>query len=314
MEKDEYEIISFSAYAYDKHFIEFFNENKNLKEVGKIHSIYSRTINFLDNKDNMYTIGSKNIDNSPFTLRIDNRNISFEDLDLEEGNRLFKIDNSLIIEDKVRIDLESNCILWNPNVEKRRDLNRNLIMENIGYFNDFILKKGSNGGCRYFYLENFLKVKAYTPGLIEKELSRRIEVFLDALEDGNIDEVKINSLIGFGIGLTPSGDDFLTGFLSVLNIISTDYSNKIKRKLINLIDIDKIATTDVSKQMLSITLRGESREYILSFINGFLDEDKKQFLLFLERLLNIGSSSGTDLAVGVVTAFILLTNNFNMEE
>jgi hypothetical protein len=314
MEKDEYEIINFSAYAYDKHFIKFFNENKNLEEVGKIHSIYSRTINFLDNKDNMYTIGSKNIDNSPFTLRIDNRNISFEDLDLEEGNRLFKIDNSLIIEDKVRIDLGSNCILWNPNVEKRRDLNRNLIMENIGYFDDFILKKGSNGGCRYFYLENHLKVKTHIPGLIEKELSRRIEVFLDALKDGNIDEVKINSLIGFGIGLTPSGDDFLTGFLSVLNIISTDYSNKIKRKLINLIDIDKIATTDVSKQMLSITLRGESREYILNFINAFLDEDKKQFLLFLERLLNIGSSSGTDLAVGVVTAFILLINNFNMEE
>ena len=314
MEKDGYEIISFSAYAYDKHFIEFFNENRNLERVGKIHSIYSRTINFLDNKDNMYTIGSKNIDNSPFTLRIDNRNISFEDLDLEEGNKLFKIDSSLIIEDKLRIDLGPNCILWNPNVEKRRDLNRSLIMENIGYFNDFILKKGSNGGCRYFYLENYLKVKAYAPGLIEKELSRRIEVFLDALEDGNIDEVKINSLIGFGIGLTPSGDDFLTGFLSVLNIISTDYSNKIKRKLINLIDIDKIATTDVSKQMLSITLRGESREYILSFINGFLDEDKKQFLLFLERLLNIGSSSGTDLAVGVVTAFILLINNFNMEE
>ena len=314
MEKDGYEIISFSAYAYDKHFIEFFNENRNLERVGKIHSIYSRTINFLDNKDNMYTIGSKNIDNSPFTLRIDNRNISFEDLDLEEGNRLFKMDNSLIIEDKVKIDLGSNGILWNPNVEKRRDLNKNLIMKNIGYFNDFILEKGSNGGCRYFYLENYLKVKACNLGLIEKELSRRIEVFLDALNYGNIDEVKINSLIGFGIGLTPSGDDFLTGFLSVLNIISTDYSNKIKRKLINLIDIDKISTTDVSKQMLSITLRGESREYILSFINAFLDGDKEQFLLFLERLLNIGSSSGTDLAVGVVTAFILLINNFNMEE
>ncbi|CAK7032216.1 DUF2877 domain-containing protein [Tissierella carlieri] len=314
MERDGYEIISFSAWAYDKHFIEFFNENRNLEIVGKIHSIYSRTINFLDNKDNMYTIGSKSIDNSPFTLRIDNRNISFEDLDLEEGNRLFKMDNSLIIEDKVRINLGFNCILWNPNVEKRRDLNKDLIMKNIGYFNDFILEKGSNGGCRHFYLENYLKVKACNPGLIEKELSRRIEVFLDALNDGNIDEVKINSLIGFGIGLTPSGDDFLTGFLSTLNIISTDYSNKIKRKLINLIHIDKISTTDVSKQMLSITLRGESREYILSFINAFLDGDKEQFLLFLERLLNIGSSSGTDLAVGVVTAFILLINNFNMEE
>lgn len=66
--------------------------------------------------------------------------------------------------------------------------------------------------------------------------------------------------------------------------------------------------------MLSITLRGESREYILSFINAFLDGDKEQFFLSLERLLNIGSSSGTDLAVGVVTAFILLINNFNMEE
>ena len=103
-------------------------------------------------------------------MRIDNRNISFEDLDLEEGNRLFKMDNSLIIEDKVKIDLGSNGILWNPNVEKRRDLNRNLIMENIGYFNDFILKKGSNGGCRYFYLENYLKVKACNLGLIRKRI------------------------------------------------------------------------------------------------------------------------------------------------
>ncbi|MBU5436957.1 DUF2877 domain-containing protein [Tissierella sp. MSJ-40] len=314
MSKEKYEIIKFNASTYDKHFIRHFNENKNGEKIGEIHSIYSRTINFLDKKKSMYTIGSKNIDNSPFTLRIDSEDINFEDLNLKEGNLLFKVDNNLVIDNKVEINISPKSLLWNPALYGRKDLDKGIITNNIDYFNNLILSNGSYGGCKYFYLKNYLKEKNHKPTLIEKELARRIEILLDTLNYKVIDKDKINSLIGFGVGLTPSGDDFLTGFLSTFNIISTDYTTKIKEKLTDLIDINKISTTDVSKQMLLITLKGEAREYVLNFINSFLDGNKDRFLFSFKNLLNIGSSSGTDLAIGVVTAFNLSINNFNMEE
>lgn len=312
MNLEEKEIINFQAISYDKHFINFFNKNKSGENIGKIHSIYSRTINILDSENFMYTIASKDIDNSPLTLRIENEDISFEDLNLKEGNLLFKIKDKIIIDNRIEIILKPKELLWDSNIKKVEYLDIKTVKNNIEYFNSLILKKGSYGGCKYFYLKNCLKNEEYKGNLIEKELSKRIEKLLDNLDSESLED-NINSLIGFGIGLTPSGDDFLTGFLSTFNIISTDYTNNIKKKITNLILIDKVSTTDVSRQMLLVALKGEMREYISSFINSFLSKDKERVLLDFEKILLIGSSSGTDLSIGVITAFSLLISNLNME-
>jgi succinyl-CoA synthetase alpha subunit len=312
MNLEEKEIISFQAVSYDKHFLKLFNKNKSGETIGKIHSIYSRTINILDSENFMYTIGSKNIDNSPLTLRIDNKDISFEDLNLKEDSLLFKTEDKIIIDNRIEIILESKELLWDSNIKTVQYLDIKTVKNNIECFNSLILKKGSYGGCKYFYLKNYLKNEEHKPNLIEKELYKRIKKLLDNLDSESLED-NINSLIGFGIGLTPSGDDFLTGFLSTFNIISTDYTNKIKKKITNLITIDKVSTTDVSRQMLLVALKGEMREYILSFIHSFLSEDKERILLDFENVLQIGSSSGTDLSIGVITAFSLLISNLNME-
>lgn len=176
------------------------------------------------------------------------------------------------------------------------------------------MEKGSVGGCRYYYLKNYLNINNYRPGIVEIELAKRIDCFIDAINNNYMNKEQINPLIGFGIGLTPSGDDFLVGFISVLNIVITNYSYRIKKKLINLVDIDKISTTDVSRQTLYAAIKGRTEEHILNVIDSFLGEDKKRLKFSFKKLFEIGSSSGTDLAVGIVVAFILLINNFNMEE
>jgi hypothetical protein len=45
---------------------------------------------------------------------------------------------------------------------------------------------------------------------------------------------------------------------------------------------------------------GKVRDSIISLLNSILVEDDQDLILSLNKLLNIGSSSGTDIAYGIV--------------
>lgn len=149
---------------------------------------------------------------------------------------------------------------------------------------------------------------------MERELANRIGRFLKDISQDNLQESSVASLIGLGIGLTPSGDDFLVGFIAVLNIIDIAYSNYLKEKISRLIRLDKLSTTDISKHILENALEGKFSQGILNFIYSLLEEDKERLEKSIKNILNIGSSSGMDLSIGIVLAMQVLMNNFNMEE
>ncbi|HCX61564.1 DUF2877 domain-containing protein [Sedimentibacter sp.] len=314
MDALENQALHYNILTYDKHFIECFNNCLNKEKIGEIHSVYSKTINFLDNKENMYTIGVKKIDNSPYTVRLDTETLEFSNFQFRPKTPIFKLNNSIVIENKIKIDFNTDSKLWNTDIKPIKEIDRNIIFNRIEHFNQLIMHKGSYGGCKYYYLKNYLQTENDKASLIEKELCKKIESFICNIQTKNINREIITSLIGFGAGLTPSGDDFITGFLSAINIISINYTNKIKNELRHSIDINKISTTDVSKQMLLTAINGETREYIINFISSFFNKGEENFLFSLNNLLSIGYSSGTDIAIGVVMAFIIIINNSDREE
>lgn len=283
---------------WDQDFKEFFNYKYKDMKIAKIHSVFDKVINIVSKDDILYTISNKNTDNAPYTLKVDYDG-SFKDI-VNEDVDVFKNKDKIII-GNIEIDLYSINI-WSMKNDKITTFSETILKKNIRFFNMLIDSIGKDGGCKYYYSKNFLNIEYNNGSLIEKELSKRIETFYINLNKNKLRKEDITKLIGLGMGLTPSGDDFLTGFLGTISIFECNKSlfNKIK----NFISIPLTSTTDVSSAMIKAAVEGKYREYLNEFIYSFLEEDENKFLKSFKNLLTIGSSSGTDMSIGVVLGFL----------
>jgi len=289
----------------DKDF-QYFLDRKNVQV--NIHSIFDKVVNIQSSTGTLYTISNNKTDNAPYTLKIDYDG-SFKDIVFEDQN-IIKTKENLFI-GNVEIDL-SSAQLWNVEREKIESFSTEDIKKNINIFNMMIQSMGSSGGCKYYYLKNFLGIKNNSNNLIERELSKKINDFYMKIKQDNIKEEDIRGLIGLGMGLTPSGDDFLTGFMAAITIFkkNDDLFHKIK----DFIPLDTKSTTDVSRAMLKAATQEKYREYLNDFIYSSLYNNSDEYLKSFKNLLTIGSSSGTDMSIGVVLGFLFTIDENEMEE
>jgi len=120
----------------------------------------------------------------------------------------------------------------------------------------------------------------------------------DILENNiNIEKNKISGLeklIGLGQGLTPSGDDFITGVLlaeKFFNISILINKNSIKNRL------EK--TTYAGKTMLHLALEGSFPIYLLTFLDEISEpQNNETFLKTINKASEHGSTSGRDTIAG----------------
>ena len=103
----------------------------------------------------------------------------------------------------------------------------------------------------------------------------------------------VKSLIGLGPGLTPSGDDLLGGMLIALNSTGqTEISEILWSSIVGIIS----GTNEISQAHLQAAAHGMGAEVlhqlIVSLISG------KSLDNLIERLGNVGHSSGWDAVVG----------------
>lgn len=279
----------------------FFNYLKKFNEKNiKIHSIFNKVVNLIDHSGNLITIASKEINNAPATLRLDSEfDFAFLTKNLElnyENNRIF-------FGNKLEIYLKE-VEIWEPNSSKTNPINTDFFKENKKIFDSYFIKNSTTAGCSYFYIteiDNFARNKKVT--LISKTLKIRLAKLKKAIINNQEIKNELKNIIGPGLGLTPSGDDFLTGLLAVFYLFPEAEEQFVKlNSTINKIDIN---TTDISKKMLQFSLTGAIRENILDLIKA-LTSEKKIEEKTIEKVFAIGSTSGRDIAVGIMTAFEII--------
>jgi hypothetical protein len=112
------------------------------------------------------------------------------------------------------------------------------------------------------------------------------------------------ALLGFGEGLTPSGDDFLGGFFFSMKLTNQYYPNAV-----NLPDrtySDFIHRSDASTNLISYTILkdhadGHSVESLHQLANGLLLGKQVDQLIFdTKKLISLGHSTGWDMLTGFV--------------
>jgi hypothetical protein len=121
---------------------------------------------------------------------------------------------------------------------------------------------------------------------------------------------KLCNCLGAGAGLTPSGDDFVTGLLLALNRWKDILWDRDDLDLINqsVVEAAYQMTTTLSANLIELASLGEGDERILKatdWIMGGYPEASG----IVEDLLDWGSSSGVDILAGF-TAAIAITAAF----
>lgn len=111
----------------------------------------------------------------------------------------------------------------------------------------------------------------------------------------------IEGLVGAGIGLTPSGDDVMCGYLAVLSCFPElyDFRQEISLALSHCL----FRTTDISRQMLQAAIQHEFSATMLNYLEALQQYDDDTACCMLDsaaqNLCSVGSSSGSDMLFGV---------------
>lgn len=113
--------------------------------------------------------------------------------------------------------------------------------------------------------------------------------------------------MGRGNGLTPSGDDMLTGMLAVDAIIVI-CSDRFQLHLSELIEREAL-TTDISREYLRYALKGQFSSVVSNVLHALVLGDTGNLMKRTRELLSVGHSSGLDTAFGILLGMLTIGRN-----
>lgn len=274
--------------------VDFIQRVIHLKLSGFVHSTFKRTLNIQCLEDGeLYTIACNEIDNGPNTIIVDLA--SFEDMNINAYDEVYSDNNIISIGNKMSITID-RAKSW-ESILPAYPTNTDVLKMNIKIMKRYIEIHGKSGG---------IKSKSVNESPFEQEMSKMIQERKDLLVNELVNKqlhhavLHAVSLLGLGPGLTPSGDDFLVGLFTSFHLKNSPFANyqwffeEIERAA-------KTATNEISYIAIKKASVGKIRESIIVLVNALLEENEEQLILSLIKVLNIGSSSGTDIALGILT-------------
>lgn len=139
-------------------------------------------------------------------------------------------------------------------------------------------------------------------------LQRNRDALLMAIRRNENPDEAIRSLIGLGIGLTPSGDDYLVGLCTIL-LLPGHPAYKYRESFLAVLETAKQKTTLLSAITLEAAINQRYRQVISNLIEKIVRNDRQLIIHTINEIKKIGSSSGCDMLHGIADA-CLLTSYF----
>lgn len=268
---------------------------------GKVMGITSRGI-FLNTGQRILFVTDADY-RSPYNIQISIIKNQFETF-IPGQEWWFSDDDLIFNQNDFRIDI-SEASLWHPapppTIETRSQeqlLRMNALLQHM---------LALDPGKGWLYLADTSDLVSGSEASIIHEMTNRFLVCVKNEElEGALKAGK--SILGRGGGLTPSGDDWISGFL--LYFARTSQQNLFICTLgRSLTDMAFESTTMISANRIEAACQGWSEELFLEIIDSFLVSDAEINGQKLERLINFGHSSGVDTCVGVGAALKVLSSD-----
>jgi hypothetical protein len=146
---------------------------------------------------------------------------------------------------------------------------------------------------------------------LQAALARRLACCLPPLARGTVAraavpiQAALSPMIGLGVGLTPSGDDFIVGYLAAL--WSQSARDATLPPLLGLlrapIESMTAKTGEISRQFILDASEGQFSEPLVDLVRAIADGDDERVAVTAARALRIGHSSGADALLGLLLGY-----------
>lgn len=305
---------------------ELYNNIQGNRLKGHIHSVFDNSFNVLDKDNQLISFLGANKPMAPYSIKLTEK-ISFIDFGLEQGQKLEFYDDFVFIKDNNTVITYDKATLWNKgpllftDINMLKDSKKN-VFQKLNKMGIFILEDGKKDGIVPLLKTLEGKIKGIELilnnnillGRREEFIKERFLAFVDSYIKEDIEKISLNSkeIVGFGVGLTPSMDDFLSGIMISRIYLSSylDYDLKkafeINKAIIKHI---KNKTTLVSEGMLMYSSKGEVNEDVRNLMISLLtNRSTNVFCKHLKKVADFGETSGTDMISGIYIGSCILLN------
>jgi len=237
---------------------------------------------------------------------------------MKPGSRYQITSHTLEIDPGGDLDLH-HCPIWKPpDVSSTCLVALSELTSSIPDFIDRLLARYQPTGFGNFIPSilqvtvhrNFIPDAYLYKGIVGKAwavVKRMIQLSMANDQCGTLDNASY--LIGFGEGLTPSGDDFLGGFFFSRWLLSDYYPQYLDEYPISpysdFIAQSKPLTNLISYTILNDNSEGHTVEPLHLLANGLLQGERENSLIrHAERLIFLGHSTGWDLLTGFLAGIL----------
>jgi hypothetical protein len=280
-----------------------------------VHSVFPDAINLKPrNGGRLLTLVSSANADLPQGIRLDApRGFSF-DLGLQPGESLF-CQNSYLQDEYRRLSINfRQAKYWKC---KLPDLGAVGMTQNLSAAWNSVWK-ALNERQSIYGAEICAEELFYTVTPEQKAVAKSMGVLIRELIENtrNLDtsvEKIVAGLIGLGSGLTPSGDDFLVGFLTGLHSTRGKSRNRLKflSKLGRYVRRLSCNTNDISSTYLYHATKGKVSSKLAGLVEAIAGgEGTNHFWQTVEKVMRVGHSSGMDTVTGLLVGLSTWGNGF----
>lgn len=289
----------------------------NLIFQGRVEQVFNKAINLLcENTGELYSLTCSQLDNAVNSCRL--LISDFSTLDIKTDDYVYIHNAGMTIGEKYQIDF-SQCSIWRPDkivfksIDSLSGINTSYWLDTAIFIEQAISKRNCLFNSLFGSLFNYAGDNLFYQQ-ISQQLSQSRQQLTKALIEGNENEVKsvISKTIGLGIGLTPTADDYLSG-MSLILFIPKHAGNKYRRLFQQVVQENRSKTTLLSAITLEKAINNQSRDSISQLLSKVFNQFNSDINQEIEAVMNIGSSSGSDMLYGMVDA-LYLTHYFEILE
>jgi hypothetical protein len=242
----------------------------------RILHVFDRACNLINERNEVLSVVTQEIGNGPFNLVVEEIVLFSNDLNVETP---VSISNDQLILGAFRIDTAA-ADLWDPRPD----------WEQLHRDREYIADRLNKIPVPDLQLPNPL-----------------ISTLTFSLAKADIFSAKntAEKLAGLGIGLTPSGDDFMMGALYATWIIHP--SNVARTLAAEIANITAPLTTSLSAAWLRSAGRGETGIWWHEYFAALISSDPVRIQSKVDDILVIGATSGADALAGFMSTFVAYT-------
>jgi hypothetical protein len=272
------------------------------KTYGYVHSVYAKVINLIaDNR--LIAVCCADMEPAPDTIIV-NYMDSFIKLNIKSGDNVVIMENLIIVGEVFTIILKS-CSMYDLSYLISCTNSKLVMSELLHRTEKLVIIYGTHSSL-------------YNACFDVSDNSEMTRIFRNKITDirktnelRNIENVIdiVTELTGLGIGLTPSGDDFMAGFFLIILNWSPYLKDTISLKYKECGN----KTGIIGRRMVENAIDNRARQSEKCLVRALFQQSWYEVKSYIHRVLNFGSSSGTDTMCGIVTALHVILISMDRE-